>query len=209
VSSEAAKSVHYVSVQRAGADRIVEVADAAWDQGVQRITVTHAGQTGHVTVIVTPGSAYVKGDTFALTNYMGYKPAAATTYSERWIEIPSSDHDYNAVSSDVTMPQAVQLYVPTPMWLNSSADVQGQPAIGVSGVKPATTTSPPVTITLFARATGAPLPIEQDIVKGAYTATITFSRWNERVRVAAPASPTPITTTGLEAKAAKACGCSS
>jgi hypothetical protein len=119
VAGEAQKSVHYVSVQSAGGDRIVEVADAAWDQGIQRITYTHAGQTGHVTVLVTPGTAYVNGDTFALTSYMGYGPDAASAYSGRWIEIPSSDHDYNAVSSDVTMPQAVQLYVPTPVWLSS------------------------------------------------------------------------------------------
>jgi hypothetical protein len=208
VSAEAENAVRYVSVQSAGTDRISEVTDAAWDQGIQRITYTHAGQTGHVTVLLKSGTAYVNGDTFALTSYMGYDPDASATYSGRWIEIPSGDHDYNAVSTDVTMPEAVQLYVPTPLWLSSSGDVQGRPAIGVSGAKTATATSPAMTVTLFAQAAGPPLPVEQDIVKGAYTATVTFSRWNEKVRIAAPPSPTPIATTGLEVAAAPGCGCS-
>lgn len=71
------KSVHYTSVQDCGctsAAHIVQVTDVASNQGIQRITVTAGGQTSHVTVLVTGGNAYVLGDSFALTNYMGTSP---------------------------------------------------------------------------------------------------------------------------------------
>ena len=210
VAGEEQHSVHYVSVQTSGPDRIVEVADAARTEGIQRITYTQGGQTGKVTVLVTPASAYVRGDAFALAKYMGYAEAASVVYSERWIQIPVTDPDYAPVSTDVTMPEAVEVYVPAPVWSSSSAPIQGQAVVGVSGSRPATAKSPALSITLWARATGTPLPLTQEITKGLYSATVTFTRWNEPLRISAPSDATPIGSTGLESGAAKSnCGCAS
>ena len=180
-------------------DRISQVTDVATNQGSQQITYTSNGQTGHVTVLVTGGNAYVLGDAFALTNYMGYKPDAAASYSNQWIQIPPTDPDFRAVSTDVTLSSSVgDLYLPLPVSLSPNRSVNGRVVIGVMGTTPATTNSPAATVSLYARATGIPLPVEEDIVRGNYSAGLTFSHWNERLRIVAPANATPISTTGLE-----------
>src|SRR5690349_4500560 len=69
-AGRAQHSVHYVSDARLGTLRVIQVADAATAQGIQRITYVKAGHSGHVTVIVSGRNAYVRGDVFALANYM-------------------------------------------------------------------------------------------------------------------------------------------
>jgi hypothetical protein len=198
IAGEQQRSVHFSSIQSAGADRVLMTVDAGVTQGIQRITCTCNGQLGHVTVLVTGGNAYVLGDTFGLTNYMHYKSDAVANYSERWIQIPPTDPNFKAVSADVTLASSIgDLYAPTPRWLSAGGG-KGSSLIGVSGTKPATANSPAITVSLYTRATGKPLPVEEDIVKGTYQAKLTFEHWNERVQIATPANATPISTTGLE-----------
>jgi hypothetical protein len=53
-------------------------------------------------------------------------------------------------------------------------------------------------MTLYARASGTPLPVEEDVVKGDYSGSVSFSHWNERLHIATPPDATPISITGLE-----------
>jgi hypothetical protein len=194
-------SVHYVSVQQCGcAARIVEVTDAGATEGIQRVTVSSAGQIGHVTVLVTGGGAYVLGDVFSLVNYMGYKPEAAATYAGQWIQIPPTDPDYRAVSADVTLPSLMaDLYVPGPLALSRARKIAGRTVMGVTGRRPATATSRALTVSIYAQAHGLPLPVEEDVVNGLDRSTVSFSRWNEPVQVDAPADNViSIMGTGLE-----------
>jgi len=199
VAGKAQESVHYTSIQNAGVDRVVMSADVAATQGIQRITYTSNGQTGHVLVAVTGGNAYVLGDTFTLINYMGYNAAAAASYSEQWIQIPPTDPDFKAVSADVTLPSSIgELDVPTPVADSSSMEVNGKLVIGVMGTAPATSSSDVSTVYLYARSTGRPLPVQEYVMQGDSQTTTTFSRWNERVNIGTPANATPISNTGLE-----------
>jgi hypothetical protein len=103
------------------------------------------------------------------------------------------------VSADVTLPSSISdLSLPRPLRLSPNRKVNGRAVIGVMGTKPATASSPALTMSLYAQASGIPLPVEEDIVKGDYLASLKFSHWNERVRIATPANATPISTTGLE-----------
>lgn len=45
---------------------------------LQHVTYRKAGRSGHVTVRVVANTAYVRGDAFALENYMGIPPSVAT-----------------------------------------------------------------------------------------------------------------------------------
>ena len=48
-------------------------------------------------------------------------------------------------------------------------------------------------LTLYARATGPPLPVEEDATAGGKVRfRVTFSRWNEPLHVAIPASTVPV-----------------
>src|SRR5437773_10215969 len=63
-TARAQHSVHYVSTAQLGTTRVVQVADVAAATGIQRISYTKSGTTGHVTVIVSAHRAYVRGDAF-------------------------------------------------------------------------------------------------------------------------------------------------
>ena len=202
VAGEQQRSVHYTSVEECGcasAAQITQAADVAADQGIQRITVTAAGQTGHVTVLVVGGSAYVLGDAFALTNYMGYKPDAAATYAGQWILIPPTDGDFQAVAADVTLPSSIDdVYIPAPVVSGAVRTMNGKKVVRLSGTRAASANSPSLAVSVYVRAKGLPLPVREDVVYGHSRSTTTFSRWNERVRIATPPNATPIGTTGLE-----------
>jgi len=196
-------SFRYTSTQigcACGADeRVTQVTDVAATEGSQRITVSGNGQTGHVTVLVTGGSAYLKGDAFALTTYMGFKAASVPAYAGRWIQIPPTDHDFTAVAMDVTLMSSLSdIVVPAPLTLTPMRALNGSPVLGVTGTKRATAKTQAITVSLYGRATGLRLPVEEDTTMGRYSARMTFGRWHEPLHVAVPAGATPIAATGLE-----------
>jgi hypothetical protein len=196
-AGRAQHSVHYVSDARLGPLHVVQVADVGPTTGIQRITYTRAGKAGKVTVIVSGRTAYVRGDVFALVNYMGFKPAAAATYAHRWVSIPHSDRDYATVAGDVTLPSVMNsLKGPGRPLAAASATVAGRRVVGVQwrtivGGKP-------VVATLYAQASGKPLPVQERVTRGSSLASLTFGHWNEALHVGAPKSAIPISTTGLE-----------
>jgi hypothetical protein len=196
-AGRAQASVHYVSTAQLGAIRVVQVGDVAATKGIQRITYQKAGTTGHVTVIVSAGSAYISGDAFTLVNYMGFKPAASAKYANTWVVVPHNDRAYFNVAGDVTLPSVID-----------SLKGRGHPAaapntsIGgqrVAGVQwRAVVAGKLVVVRLYARASGTPLPVVERATRGSALVSVAFSRWNEAVPVTAPKSPVPIATTGLE-----------
>ena len=66
-AGHAQRSVHYVALADNGISRTRLVCDVATTSGIQRITYEQGGRTGKVTVLVSAGTAYVRGDSFILT----------------------------------------------------------------------------------------------------------------------------------------------
>jgi hypothetical protein len=196
-TARAQRSVHYVSTAHLGTIRVVQVADVAATKGIQRITFTNANATGRVTVIVSGKSAYIRGDSFVLVNYMGFKRAASAKYANRWVSIPRGDRAFSSVAADVTLPSTIDSLVgrgrPTAA---PSTTVDGQRVVGVQWR--ARVGGKPVSVRLYARASRTPLPVEQRATRGTATISVMFSRWNETVPVTAPKSAVPIAGTGLE-----------
>ena len=191
------RSVHYVVVARPGVARVSLVGDAAVSQGIQRITYGRGSKTGHVTVIVSADTAYVRGDAFTLVNYMGFKAPAAATYANAWVLIPRSDPDYTTVAGAVRLQSTLdQLKLSGPVATVLQTTVAGQQVLGVRGKGPFPGGT--AVATLYARASGSPLPVQEVIGRGSRQATVTFSKWNQPVHLAIPANTVQIATTGLE-----------
>jgi hypothetical protein len=189
-------SMHYVSTSVVVPIRITQVADVGVDRGIQRITYRHNGRAGRVTVIVVGGAAYVRGDSLALVSYMGFKPGAAAKFGQRWVKIPAGDRIYGAVAADVTLASALgDLKLSPPLAHLPSTTRNGVRVITVAGKLP---TSRTAAVTLYARASGAPLPVAEVFKEGTSQGEVTFSRWNVPVTVRAPAHAVPIAATGLE-----------
>jgi hypothetical protein len=207
-ASEAAtaheQSVHVVSSQsgpnvsaKAKANATVRiVTDAGRSEGIQRVTFEQGRSSGHETVEVVGGQAYLNGDSFTLENFNGFSAGAATQYAGRWLQISPSESAYASLTSAVTMSTIpAQIALPAPELLKGKSNVSGLRVQGIRGV--VSTHEGTETGILYVRSGNSPLPVEliSSLVKGGRGSNV-FSNWNETVAVKAPANSTPFSSTG-------------
>jgi hypothetical protein len=190
-AARAQHSVHYVSSASLGSSDVSQVGDAGATQGIQRITFRTAGKTGRVTVMFVGGSAYLRGDAFTLVDYLGFKAGTAAAYAGRWILVPRSDRSYSTIAAGVTFASAIgELRLSAPLTRLPNTTIGGTRVIALRGKS--STAPGSVAATLYARAAGPPLPVREVAKAGTTRAVVTFSRWNEPVRLSVPASAVPI-----------------
>jgi hypothetical protein len=191
VAARTKSSVHYVTTTSSGSVHVHMVCDVSGDRGIQRITFSRGGETGNVTVLVENRTAYVRGDAFTLHGYMLFSSSQASHYAGRWISIPHSASGYPTVAAGVTIPSLLAAIYPKGSPIRVSGAIGGREVVGVR-VR-GRQTGLHFTETLWASARGRPLPIEEsDTASNKSRQTVVFSRWNEPVRVVAPAHATPI-----------------
>jgi hypothetical protein len=194
-AGRAQRSVHYVAIANNGVSRTRLVCDVATTSGIQRITFEEGGRTGKVTVLVKAGTAYIRGDSFILTSYLGFNPVGAARYAGKWVRIPHSDRAYAAVAAAVTLGSTIDEFkLDGPLTLLPPKTVAGQKTIGIKG----TVGKPAAQASLYARAQGTPLPVGEVETFGRALDETLLSRWNEQVHVPVPARSVPIAVTGLE-----------
>jgi hypothetical protein len=185
-------SVHYISVSSAPGHRLRLVADVGAKEGIERAILTDHGQTGPAAVIVSGGSAYLRGNAFTLRVYFGFTKAQATKYAGKWISVPSSNPGYATVSAGVTFPSYLsQLFQP----LTKLSLVTAGGLIGVHGMAPGQTGAT-VSAAIFAPAHGEPLPVKQTAKSSGNlgAGVVTMSNWGEAVHVPAPRDVVPVKT---------------
>jgi len=167
-------------------------ADVGADRGIQRITFTKGSRTGHVTVIVVGKTAYVRGDAFALHNYMDFTKAKSARYAKHWISIPSPRNA--AVVQAATFPSFLkELRGPKLRAVRVlTGKVAGEKVVGVRstgkvhGVR--------FVSTLLGQEGPLRLPVQQEDVVAAkgFRSFVMMTRWNEHVAVRAPAHATRV-----------------
>ncbi len=180
-----------------GANRQVQgVTNAGLTEGSQTFIDTVGASTGTVTVEVVKHTAYVKGTTFALEVFMGYKAKAAKKYAGKWIEVPSSSPDFAPIAAGQTVASAVSETAMTgALHLLAKTTKDGLAVIPIAGKFRSGAVSG--TETLYVRATGAPLPVEEDFTVNGQTSTAKYLDWNETLTITAPHGAIPIGSTGL------------
>lgn len=191
-AARAQRSVHYVNQQSFGVHGLRMVCDVAAGDGIQRITFTEGARSGRVTVEVVDRVAYVRGDAFTLRNYMLFPSTQASRYANRWIKIPSSSPGYSTVAAGVTLGSLVQLLDPKGTPLRVAGTVGGHSATGVRVRR--MTQGKSYVMTLWASATGKPLPLEETVSAKGNRSKLSLDRWNEPVHVEVPARAVPIAT---------------
>ena len=185
-AARAERSVHYESSESSGTSSVRQTGDAGSSVGIQRITYSSGGRTGHVTVIATTTRAFVRGDAFTLAGYMGLKPSAAARYGGVWIRWTAADSGFASVAAGVRLGSTIDELTPSGSLATvPPTTVGGRRVIGVAGT--ATSGGASVTTTLYASATGAPLPVRETAIHGSDRLTVRFSGWNEQVHAALPA----------------------
>jgi len=197
-AGRAQHSVHYTVDASFGTIRVLQVSDVGRARGIQRISFAKAGKHGMVTVVVAARTAYIRGTALALTDYMGFKPAAASKYANVWVSIPATNSDYSTVAAAVTLTSAIdEIKLVGPLVQAPDTTLHGRRVSVINGAAPGT--SGLASATLYARAAGPPLPVE--LVASAANGTrltTKFSKWNAAVLPAVPRHAVPIARTGLQ-----------
>lgn len=184
-------SVHYVTVRTVLDARMKMVSDVAADRGIQRVTFSRKGRTGHVTTMVVKSTAYVRGDAFALRAYMHLPKSFSSHHAGQWISIPHTSPVYRLATIDVTFKSLISDSVPRHHLSVVRGKVAGKKLRGLRGKARGRSG----TLTVFVPMSGPELPVEgKHVVRGAYPATsrVRMSHWNEPVRVKPPAHAVPL-----------------
>jgi hypothetical protein len=187
------RSVHYVATERVGTTHVTYVGDIGATQGIQRVVFSARGRTGQVTEVVSNHRAWIRGDAFALSQFLAFPDSIATKYAGRWVNVPSSD--YAGVAEDVTLGSAIDtLRLKAPIAAAPARRIGGRSVIGIRGRS--SFGGVRTEDTLYARAAGLPLPVAE-IGTGEAATNVTFSRWNEAVRVTVPTHAVTVTDRAL------------
>jgi hypothetical protein len=182
-----------VSVQDGGKASLTIVCDAGPTTGIQRLTYREAAKSGHLTVIVARGAAYLRGDRFTLRQFLGFRDADAKRLADRWLLVPHSSHAYGPVAQDVTFMSAMASLRPDGRLTNVRRTRVGSHAVvGVRGTS--RLKAGKAVTTLWASARGKPLPLREVTVAPDGTTSVTYSRWNKPVHVRAPSGAFDPTT---------------
>jgi hypothetical protein len=188
-ATSAKHSVHYVTASSGLGERIRMVSDVAANRGVQRVTFSRSGKTGHATTLLVNSTAYIYADAFALQEYMRFPASFASHYAEKWISIPRTSRYYQPAARDVTLGSFISDGLPRQHLSVIRATVGGRTLRGLRGTAPEGGT-----LTLYVPLSGSPLPVAgREVVKAVnLTSRVSMSRWNEPVRLKAPAHVVPI-----------------
>lgn len=191
-AAQAAGSVHVDMVSSSASGRVVYSTDVSSTAGRQVITV--AG--GEATVLDVAGVGYVSGNPAALVGFFGFPPSASARLTGRWVSFRSGQPYYQQVVDAVTLGSALGV-VRLSGRLSSKGmeSVGGQRVVGVRGIAPSVPGVPAGTkATLYVTTTGRLLPVSYQEVSGSTRLSAVFSRWGEKVSVAAPRDAVPITS---------------
>jgi hypothetical protein len=169
-------SAHYVTTTVSGVTRVVIAGDVATTRGMQAITFTQSGRTGHVSVRVVDETAYFRGDAFSLQAFMGVPAANAPRYAGQWVRVPKSATQYASIAAGATLPSFA-----------ASLGINGTVTKVEGGLTITTNTG---SVKLFLKPNH--LPTRETGKGSGGTLAMTIGRWNEPVRVPAPAETVPV-----------------
>jgi hypothetical protein len=170
------------------------IGDVAATRGIQRISFTLQGERGEFTVLVVSRTVYLQGDAFALSGYLGFTSAQASSYHGKWISIPPSSRRYSALAASVTLPSFLADNYPGRPLALVTTKIAGRKVTGVRGIN----REPGLKFVEALYPASRPPLLPQEVrtiepSKGFIDRT-KISRWNEPVHVQTPPNAVPIAT---------------
>jgi hypothetical protein len=162
--------------------------------GIEHVTFEQGGGTGHEIIEEVKGIGYLRGDAFSLQNFNGFPASDASKYKMKWISMTKSDSYFAELTAGLlmsTFPEEIKM--PSPKLLAGTQKVAG---VRVKALRSTVVSgSSKITGTLYIRATGASLPVGQKFTEsGGSISAVSYSGWNESVRVSTPRSSVPLSS---------------
>jgi hypothetical protein len=192
-AAQAVGSVHVDMTSSSGSGSTVYHSDVSSSDGRQVITITGGGEA---TVLDVAGVGYVSGNPAALVGFFGFPASVSARLTGRWVSFRSGQPYYQQVVDAVTLDSAIGVVrLSGPLTSKGVRTVSGQTVVGVRGTAPSVTGVPAgAKATLFVATTGRMLPVSYQEVSGGLRLSAVFSRWGEKVSVAAPRDAIPISS---------------
>jgi len=189
-AARAQRSVHYVAHPEGPGGSATIVGDVGATAGVQRIAFRRGGASGLATVRVVHRTAYVRADALTLRGFFGFGAGQASRYAGTWIAIRHTSRAYAGVAAAVTLRSFLAEIYPQAGLVRVSGSVGGRRVVGVRGL--ARHEGAQLVETVYAPATGAPLPVlEREAGAAGYRGLTRIGPWNRPLRVRAPAHAVP------------------
>jgi hypothetical protein len=123
---------------------------------------------------------------------MGFSAAEAAAFAGHWLSLSHTAPGFATVAAAVRLASAVdQVKLPAPIHAGAAKKVDGLATNAL--VSTQTKNNVKLVQTLYVRAAGAPLPVEESVVRnGTLVSRVVFTRWNEHVTAAVPAGAVPL-----------------
>ena len=189
-------------------DKVTVMTDAGATQGARQYSFQQGKTSKSLAVLVLADADYVRASSATLLiNSLGFRVAASIKYAGVWIAIPRANRAYATVANGVTLASAYdELSLPSPS-LGPERTVDGRRVRTLS--TDTTQNGTVLNATLYAQATGPPLPVLEIStlqqggahVTGRLQSVATLTDWNAPLHVVAPPNAVPLAKTGLQAPA--------
>jgi hypothetical protein len=187
-------SVHVDITSVAASGTVVFSDDASGSGGRQLITLDG---TGHATILFIDGVGYVRADAQTLEGFFQVPQPQAVRAAGRWISLSPGEKlgssTYDNVTAGITLSSvASELQLGASLSKTPPATVAGLRVIGVQSPLPASAGPPGAKMVLYVTDDSALRPVRYELVGGGSTKNvISFSRWGEKLSLAAPANAVP------------------
>jgi hypothetical protein len=190
LATTTAWSVHYTSVGIDAKVSNAETGDAGPASGTQQVLVHSGARTDAASLIVIGQITYAKANVMGLEDLMGLAPTLAATYANRWLLFSTANTEFAQVVAGIRSHDVAQeIALRGPFTLGKARRLDGYRVDAIEGTFEVQGGKPMRSI-LYVRASGRPLPVEEDTVGAHGTPNgddhIVFSRWGEQVRPRAP-----------------------
>jgi len=190
------QDVHYESKATQPGVVLQVVGNTGWSSGTQTLTVTRGSEVEDFTVSVVGPTAYLRGNAAALDTILGLSSAQSTTYADRWLSFPVGNKTLDQLLNGLLDKDvAVELALSGPYTLGGTTTVGGHSAQGIAGFTD-DASGHKVLTTLYVETGATPRPLMEVTAPGQGstdpTASVTFTHWGQRTRVAKPARSVPL-----------------
>ncbi|HEX6952499.1 MAG TPA: hypothetical protein VF124_06875 [Gaiellaceae bacterium] len=189
-------SLHYVERDSAAGLHQTMVSDIAGQRGVQRVSFTLSGNgrtaKGQFTVRVVEPQVYFRADKVAMQDYLGFTASQAAAYHDKWIVVPRGQHLHKALATAVTMSSFLhEIYPSAPLAL-ANTSIGGRRYTGVRGTNDTEGGGFKFVETVFPDSKMRPFAVSAVDRNKGFISAVKISRWNQAVRVTAPAGAVPL-----------------
>jgi hypothetical protein len=183
-------SVHYTSSGTVSKVSNSQSGDAGPASGTQQVLIQTGATSDEASLVVIGQITYAKANAAGLEDLMGLSATQAAADANQWILFSTANAAFSQIVAGIRSHDvAEEIALTGPFTLGASRHLDGYEVDTIRGTLEVQGAKPERAV-LYVRASGRPLPVEEDTVGAQGQPNgedhIVFSQWGEQVRPKAP-----------------------